>query len=207
MSEKVEKDGVEIEMFSAEEVAAAAEARAKEEADKVAAAKDVEIENLRKVNAEKTENFKKYNEMTEEEKKAYDANTINLIRRGDKLEEDLAGERKIREEREKNDRENMKNTTLKQIHGGSEEVKANVDKHYAALAGMPETTQEEVNARAVAAARLAGIVIDQRNPLYQTFSGQAPEYKEKTEYTETAEGKEAARLAREAMGLPAEPKK
>lgn len=206
MPKMVEHEGKEEEMYSAEEVAAAAEARAKEEAAKVAAAKDTEIEGLKRINVEKTDNFKKFNEMTEEERKAYDANTLNLIKRGDQLADELASEKKVREEREKADREHMKTSTLKNIHAGSEEVKTKVEKHYAELSGMPETTQEEVNARAVAAARLAGITIDERNPLYQTFAGEAPKHTEKSEYIETPEGKEAARLAREAMGLPAEPK-
>ena len=55
------------------EAVAAAVAAAKAEADEVIKGKDTEIGTLKKVSAEKTENFKKYNDLTVEEKAAYDA--------------------------------------------------------------------------------------------------------------------------------------
>ena len=202
MSYKYEiEEGKEVDVFTQEEV----EARAKEEADKVAATKDAEIEHWKKVGAEKTENFKKYNEMTTEEKAAYDANTTNLLRRGDALEEELGSVKKTLAEKEQAEKDYLKNSTLKKIHADVPDVKEKVEKEYAILAGMPETTPEEVTARALAAAKLAGVTIDQRNPLYISIAGEAPNHKQSEQYTETPEGKEAARLAREAMGLP-EPK-
>ncbi len=207
MSYKFEpEEGKEIDVFTAEEVEAAAKAREDAAIAKVAAEKDAEIEKYKKVSAEKTENFKKYNEMTEEEKKAYDANTVNLIKRGDQQAEKITELETKLSDKEEKEKTSNKNSALKSLHGDIPEVKTKVEEKYALLSGMPETTPEEINARAVAAAQLAGIQIDQRNPLFQSVHGEPPIYKEKTEYAETPEGKEALRLVREATGLP-EPKK
>lgn len=206
MSEKIEIDGVEKEVFTAEEVAAQTKAAAEAEATRVAAEKDAEIERLKKVSAEKTENFRKYNEMTQEERDAHSANELELIKRNDKIEAELIAEREARLAKEKTENERTKNNALKGFHADVAEVKEKIEKSYAALAGMPETTPEEVQARAEAAARLAGISVESRNPIHQSFSGEAPRYKEKSEYVETPEGQEAVTLARQALGV-AEPKK
>lgn len=199
MSEKIDKDGVEVEVFTADEVAAAA----KVEADRVAAEKDTEIEKWKKVSTEKTENFRKYNEMTQEERDAHSANELELIKRNDKIEEDLKAEREARITREKTDNDRTKNNALKSFHNDLPEVKTKLEEKYALLAGMPETTPEEISARATEAAKLAGISVDSRNPIYSSIHGEPPVYKEKTEYVETPEGKEAADLTRQALNIPA----
>lgn len=197
-------DGKEIEVFTQEEVKAQAEtavAAAKAEADTVIKAKEEEIEKFKKVSAEKTENFRKYNEMTEEERKAHSENEIIQIRRGDKLEEELGNVKKSLEDKETKEKEYTKTSVLKGYHGDKEDIKKSLEEKYSMLAGMPESTPDEIKARANAAATLAGISIDSRNPLYSSFSGEAPQYKEKTDYVESAEGKVAADLVRQSMGL------
>lgn len=198
MSEKFEKDGVEGEYFTAEEV----EAKAKAEAERVAAEKDAEIEKWKKVSSEKTENFRKYNEMTQEERDAHSANELELIKRNDKIEEDLKAERETRLAREKADSERNKANALKGFHNDLPEVKTKLEEKYALLAGMPETTPEEINARAAEAAKLAGISVDSRNPIYSSVHGAPPTHNEKTEYVDTPEGKEATDLARQALNIP-----
>lgn len=199
MSETITReDGTEVTLYTEEEVSA----KAKEAADATAAEKDAEITRLAKVSAEKTENFRRYNEMTEEEKKAYDANTVSLMKRGDQLEDDLKKEREIREAREVADRDRTKNTALKGFHAGSEDAKKTIEEKYALLSGMPEGTPEEIQARATEAAKLAGISVDSRNPLYVSIHGEAPQYKANKEYVETPEGKEDLAAVRAAMGLP-----
>jgi len=206
MSKKIEDDdGNEVEYYSADEVAA----KAKEEADRVAAENqakiaDLEAEKVRleKLNAERGENFKRYNEMTEEERKNFDANTINLIKRGDELQSKLEEVTKKLTEKEQRELESGKTNALKMYHGGNPELETKVKSQYDILSGMPETTPEEIAARAQAAARLAGISVDSANPLYQPMHGEAPNYQPKKEYTDTPEGKEALDLARQAMGLP-----
>lgn len=183
---KIEHDGKEIEVYTAEEVAQ----------------KEAEIERLNRLVSEKTENFKKYNEMTKEEREMYDENTLNLIQRNDKLAEEVGGLKETLAQKEARERASAKEGVLKSIHHGVDDVKSKIEEKYAILAGMPEETPEQIQARAIEAAKLAGIAIDTRNPLYVPFTGEAPIYKEKNDYTETAEGKEAADLARQALGLP-----
>jgi hypothetical protein len=206
-------EGKEIEVFTPEEVTAretaAAEAAAKEASDRVMAEKqkeldavNAELEKVRKVSAEKTTNFKKYNEMTEEERKAHSENEILLLRRHDELEGEVGTLKTRLEEKDKNEKDYTKNSVLKNFHRGDETVKKAIEQNYAHLAGMPESTPDEIAARAASAARLSGITIDPINPLYTPISGEAPAYKENKDYTDSPEGKEAARLVREAMGIP-----
>lgn len=199
MSQKGEdENGNEIELFTQEEVAAQKQA----EAERIAAEKDAEIERLKKISSEKTENFRRYNEMTEEERKSFDANTTNLILRGDKLEEELAAVKTTLAEKETKERENYKENALSGFHGGKEDIKSTLEEKYALLAGMPETSPQEIFARVAEAAKLAGISVDSRNPIYQSVHGTPPVYKEKTDFTETNEGKAAADVVRETLGLP-----
>lgn len=199
MSQKGEdENGNEIELFTAAEL----EEQKQAEVARVAAEKDAEIERLKKVSSEKTENFRKYNEMTEEERKSYDANTTNLLIRGDHLEEQVTTLTKTLAEKEERERLNDKTNALAGFHGGSEEVKKTLEEKYALLAAMPETSPQEIFARATEAAKLAGISVDSRNPIYQTVHGAPPVFKERTDFTDTNEGKAAADVVREAMGLP-----
>ena len=211
---KIENDeGKEIEVFTAEEVETqrteavkAREAEIMAETGKTLAEKEAEIDRLKKVNIEKTENFRKYNEMTAEERAAHSENELALIKKTDQLTEELSKTSKTLEEKLIADKAAIKNSTLKTLHHDLPEVKEKLEKNYDILSGMPETTPEEINARVAAAARLSGITVDARNPLYQSVTGESPTFKETDTYVETKEGKEAASLVRNAMGLPEEKK-
>lgn len=161
-----------------------------------------DLAEAQRVNAERAGNFTAYSKMTEEEKKVYDANTTNLLKREEALQTELATMKETITQKELKERELGKTTAMKNIHQGDEATKKKVEDAYGALAGMPETTQEEINARVVAASRVAGIVIDQRNPLYIPVEGEAPKYDPAKEYVETPEGSTAADMVRNAMGLP-----
>ncbi len=198
MAKKFEVEDGKMETFySAEEI----EAAKKAEADRVAAEKDTEIERLKKISAEKTDNFRKYNEMTEEEKKAHSENEIIQIRRNDKLEEELAGVKKVLTEKEERERIYTKDTIMKSIHGDKDDIKKSLEENYAILAGMPETTPDEIRARTMKAANLAGISIESINPLYQPMNGDAPVHKQKDDYVETEAGKTAADLVRQNLNI------
>lgn len=198
-------DGTKVQAFLPEEV----ETAKNEAVTAATAAKEEEFKKLsedlakaQKLVVDKTENFKKFRDLTEDEKKTYDTNTLEMMKRADKLEEDLTTERTTREGREKADRDANKTKALASIHMDKADVKKIVEDNYAVLAGMPETTVEEINARAAAAARMGGIVLDTANPLYQTFTGEAPQYDPNKQYVDTPQGKEASDLVRQAMGLP-----
>ncbi len=207
-----DNDGKEVEVYTAAELTeqreaavATAKEEAKKEADVAIKAKEEEIEKMKKVSAEKTENFKKYNELTDEQKAAYDANTTELMKRNDKTTAELEEMKTKFAEKETNERNYTKNSVLKNFHGDKEDVKKTIEEKYAILSGMPETTPDEIKARATEAAKLAGISIDSVNPLYQGFNGEAPKYQEAKDFVDSPEGKEKAQMVRDALGIK-EPK-
>lgn len=203
--EHEKEDGTKVQALLPEEVEAAkteaVTAAMTEKETELAKIKE-DLAAAQRVSVEKTDNFKKFRDLSVDDKKAYDANTLEMMRRADKLEDDLTKEREQRETRETSDRMRNKDNALRNFHGEKEEVKKTLEEKYALLTGMPETTPEEISARAQAAAQLAGISVESRpNPLYQSANGEAPVFKEKKEYTETPKGQEAADLVRQAMGL------
>jgi multidrug efflux pump subunit AcrA (membrane-fusion protein) len=185
-----------------EEERAQALAEAKAEAERAIAEKEAEIERLKKVSAEKTENFKRYNEMTQEEKEAYDANTTNLIKRNDALAEELNQMKTTLTEKEQKEREYSRNSVFEKFHAGDADTKAKIEANYALLAGMPETNPQEIEARAQAAARLAGVATEIPNPIYSSFNGEAPRVPNNTDnFLDTPKGKEAQEVLDKALGI------
>lgn len=165
------------------------------------------IAELERINATRGEDFKAYSKMSEEEKKVYDANTTNLLKNEEKLRNELSELGEKLTAKEKRENESAKTNALTSIHHDDEASKKILEEKYALLTGMPETTAQEIAARAKEAAKLAGIQVDPRNPLYIPVSGDAPSYKPKGEYVDTPSGKTAADMVRAAMGLPTSDKK
>lgn len=120
------------------------------------AAKDKEIEDAKKLADERGENFTKYNEKVV------------------KTEEELGKLRKDLADKEAKEKETARTATAAQYHGNNDDLKKKIEDGYAALAGMPETTPIEIAARTEAAARLAGITVESRNPLYTPAYGEPP---------------------------------
>lgn len=203
---EIEQDGQTVQAFTQAELdahATAAVEAVKADTTKTVAEKDAEITRLSKLNIDKTENFKKYNEMSAEEKAAYDANTTELLKRNQIVETELGEVKTKLEEKETRERTSAKDGALKVFHEGNAEIKTTLEEKYALLAAMPETTPEEITARAIEAAKLAGISIDSRQPLFSHMNGDAPNYKPNKDYADTPQGKEAADLVRAAMSIPA----
>lgn len=171
-------------------------------------AKETEVKGLneklgevRRAQAEQGNNFKRYSQMTEEERKTHDANTTNLLKREEALQGQIADLTTKISDREKRDNASAKDNALSAIHHGNEESKKVLEEKYALLTGMPETTPAEIGARTREAAKLAGIMIDPRNPLYTPISGEAPQSGPNKEYVDTPEGKQATDMARAALGI------
>jgi len=209
MSKTIENEkGEEEVVYTEAEINEKVEATKKEimeSSGKTVAEKEARIKELEKISADQKVNFKKYNEMTEAEKAAFDANTVELLKRNDLTATELQEVKTKLAEKEVKERESAKNSVLKSFHGGDEKVKKMVEDNYAYLAGMPETTPEEIAARAGAAARLSGIVIDNRNPLYASFNGEAPKSKDEgKEFVDTDKGKAAADLVRQSLNIKAD---
>ena len=173
------------------------EALEKEKADALTAVADAK----RLVN-EKTDNFKKFNEMSEEEKKAYDANTIELLKRNDLTAKENADLKSRLDAKEAQDKADNKSSIAGVYHQGDEKTKTDLETAYTALAGMPETTKEEIAKRYESAAKLAGIQVNSGpNPLYSSVNGEAPRSKEAKDFVESPKGTEAANMVRDALGI------
>lgn len=204
MPKETEIEGEKMEVYLKEEYDAVQTAAAEKE--KELETVRAEVERLKKVSAEKTENFQRYNEMTEEQKKAFDENTIIQIKRADALEEELNRVKTSLTDKETKEKESVKASALGYFHNDNEETKKKIEENYAKLAGMPEVTPDEIKARAFEAARLAGVEVGGPNPLYTRMEGEAPQYKEKKEYVDTPEGQEASELVRQQLGIKTEKK-
>ena len=180
--------------------------KVKADTTKTVTEKDKEIERLTKLNIDKTNNFKKFSEMTEAERAGYDANTLELLKRDDLKQTEIATLKKSLEEKNTKDALALKTGVLTKFHQNDEATKKVIEEKYALLSAMPETTEEEIGKRALEASKLAGISIDSQNPLYAVYSGEPPVRKDSKDYTDTAAGEQAAALVRSAMDLP-QPKK
>lgn len=171
-------------------------------------AKDTEITDLKgklteleRINATRSSDFTAYSKMSEEDKKAFDANTTNLLKNEETLRNQIADLTGKLSDKEKRDNDAAKNHAMSSIHHNDEKTKNLLEEKYALLAAMPENTPDDIAARTREAAKLAGIQIDPRNPMYTSFSGEAPQYKQNSEYVDTPDGKIAADMARKALGL------
>jgi uncharacterized coiled-coil protein SlyX len=134
----------------------------------------------------------------------------------DEFEKKIGGLEQTLADKEKQEKINMKNSAFEKWHGGKEDLKTGIENAYAKLAGMPESTLEEVALRANEAAKLAGFSVDSRNPLYSGMSGEAPRPRVASESTEAKEAEffasDRGQAALKAAGLsnpvkPADPAK
>ncbi len=137
---------------------------------------------------ERGQNFSQFNKKTED-----------LETKVGTLEQTLA--QKIAAERD-----SAKNNSATRYHGNNDEIKATLESNYAILSGMPEGTPEEIAARMEAAARLSGISVDSRNPLYQPAYGEAPAPKSVNKDEDFLKS-EKGQAALKAMGFEEEPAK
>lgn len=150
------------------------------------AVKDAEIARLAALDAERGQNFSKFNEKTAA------------------LEGKLTDVEKKLAEKELAEKNYARESSFAK-YGNSEEVKKALEEGYAKLAGMPETTPSEIQARTETAARIAGFSLNSMaNPLYVNPSGEAPKMKQadpNKEFEESDRGKAAL----SAMGIAPEP--
>jgi len=187
---KDEESGAEYDVFKQDEV------------DAMVKEKDTEITRLKALDRERGENFKRYNEMTEEQRDAHSENELELIRRNDSLQDELKSIQTGISTRDMNDRTNAKNSIMASFHGNKEDVKALIESKYEILSGMPENTPEEIKSRAVEASKLAGIAVNSSNynPVYAQMDGEAPPVSKGDGFLESDRGKEAEKQLSEALG-------
>jgi len=165
-----------------------------------------ELEKKNRVLAEKTENFKRLNEMTEEERSKLTAEQVESRKIAEAAE---ARAKAVEEKYEKEKQESTKKIrerTLKRYAGDNADKVKKLEEMYA-LINMPESDEESIDARALAAARATGLEVKQRNPLNQSWSGEAPKIGPDFANSERLKAAQDALAANGLTPLPEAPKK
>lgn len=150
-------------------------------------AKDKELTDAKALNEERSKNFNGVNEK------------IGKLEEEVKLTKTQLAEKEVRE------RDSAKNNSGSKFYGANADLKAKVDANYAVLAGMPENTPEEIQARMEAAARLSGISVGgQPNPIYSPIDGEPPRQAQAKAKEDEFLKSEKGQAALKAMGLEPE---
>lgn len=194
--EDPENEGQEVEVYTAAEVAAKdteiAAARAEAEAAKA------EAQKYQKVSAEKTENFKKLNDMTESEKALLSTEKIEAMKRAEAAEARV----QVIEDKYNTDTQNrIKSDTesaLARYHGGDTKLKEELEKNFK-LINLEGTDTATIQERARLAANMHKGSSERPNPLNYGFNGAAPQSAEKNK-TEEFLKSDKAKSAMKAMG-------
>lgn len=165
-----DNEGQEIEVFTAAELA---------EKETALVAANAEVEKLKGLNAEKTENFRKLHEMTEDEKSKFSAKEIENMARVE------AAENKVKELTDQISGDTQKRITtdtenaLKKYHGGDETLKKALEENFKMI-NLEGNDTETIQKRAeMAAAMEIGKNNANRNPLMASMGGGAPQQREK----------------------------
>lgn len=184
MSLKVEdpnNPGQEIEVFTPDEVAAKDAELTAARAEATAA--KAEAEKYQKVSAEKTENFKKLNDLTESEKASLSAEKIEAMKRFEAAEARAAALEATINEGTKTRAEADKATALASFHGGDPKLKEQLEKNYE-LINITGNDTASIQQRAKLAAEMYKGSVDRPNPLMAGFNGASPQAKEKSKTEE-----------------------
>lgn len=161
----------EIEVYTAEEKVAI-------ETERDAA--KAEVERLGKVTAEKTENFKKLNEMNEQEKAQFTAKEIENMKRVEAAEARTADlEATITGDKQKRI-DSDTTAALAKYHGKDAKLKEALEANFKLIA-LPGDDTETINKRAEMAASMLRGSTNALNPLMISFGGSAPRNVEGTE--------------------------
>jgi len=188
--------GEEIEVFTKEEVDEKTSTLAEKEAEIEKLQKEYEA--LQKVSAEKTENFKKLNEMTAEEREAMSANQIEIFKRNEKLEDEINLLKSKVDTKSQQEIAEKKNALLSQFAGEDEELKKKLEESWDLL-NIDGVDNETLARKAELSASMVGITRSDKNPLRTPMYGEAPQLKQTTQ--SQAKVDEAEKIADRALGL------
>lgn len=196
------EDGTEYDAPTAEEIAAKDTEIATAKADAETAR--AEATEARRVAAEQTQNFKKVNEMSAEDKARFTAEQLEIIKRAESAEaKAVALETQINTDTTKRI-DNDKANALAKYHGGNTELKKKLEENYAII-NIEGTDTETINKRAKLAADMIKGDMGFSNPLFAHMNGGSPRSKDHTrteEFLKSEKGQKAAKL----MGLEEEKK-
>ncbi len=198
-----DETGVEETFYSPAELEAAKKADADAFAERETNYK-TEIEKRDKVLAEKTENFKRLRDMTEQEKEKLTAAEIEAR----KIAEAAEDRAKAVEDLYKTDTEKRadaaKRSTIAKLSGGNAEIAKKMEDSWAII-NMPGTDDETIAARGAAVFNMVTGGTHNPNPLTQPFGGESPAQiaaKKDEEFYKSEKGQAALK----AMGIAEAPK-
>ena len=199
------ENGEEFDAYTPEEITAikAEYEKNTSEAKKEAETARVEAEALKKVTAEKTENFKRLNELTEKERAEMSVKEIENLKRIEAAEARAKALEDKMNEGENNRIKTDKEKALFKYHGGNKELKEALEKNFD-LINLVGNSTEIIEERARLAANMEKGKIGYANPLYSNLSGGAPREANKNA-TEKFFESDKAKAALKLMGD--EPKK
>ena len=190
----------EIEAFTPEEVQAQVAEVAKAKDEEIAKA-HAEVERLTKISAEKTENFKKLNEMTEAERAALSAERLESLKRIEAAESKATAiEAKYNDDTQKRI-DNDIASALAKYHGGDEKLKASLEENFKMINLVGTDTATIVERARLAAAMESG-KSGRPNPLMAHMNGSAPKPLDKNkseEFLKSEKGKAARRMMGETV--------
>lgn len=191
-------DGKEMEVYTPEEM----EAQKTEAANALKSAEDFKkeaddakayAEKLKGDIADKTENFKRYKDMSDQEKAGLTAEKVENLKRIDMAESKaLALEEKFNQDIQERVSE-YKNSALKKLAGDDKEIISKIEDNFK-LINIDGTTKEIIEKKVEMAFNMIGISAPGSNPFNQMPNGEAPGLKE--DFLETERG----RAAKDAMG-------
>lgn len=137
------------------------------------------LEEQKKISEEKTGNFKQFNEKTV------------------KLEDELNSLRTVLNEKEIREKTSFKEIGFEKIARGNEDLKKILQEKYDLLS-MPDSTQQDIDARIKSAAMLAGVNTNVVNPLNINPVGEAPN---NSQHSDDFLKSEKGQAALKAMGI------
>lgn len=189
MSIKItDDDGKEMEVYTPEELAA--EKTARETAEKTVGELQTKLTSQERVLAEKNENFKRFKDLTEEDKAKMTADQIETSRA-------LDNERTAREALEaeiKTDKATKitkaTDRAVAAYSGGNEDLKKQLEENIT-LVALEVTDEDSAMKKVELAYNMLGIGKPKINPLHQTWNG-TPPGTQPEKFTETERGKAAA---------------
>lgn len=192
------EDGKEMEVYTPEEVS---EFQKQAEEHKTAAElaraeADEAKQNVTKMQgvlADKNENFKRYKDMTEEEKSRLSAEHIEAIKRSDAAEAKASALEERLNLDVKQRTESFKNKVVNGYAMGDENVKKQIEENMN-LVNLEGTDEETISRKVEIAVNMMGDNKPKFNPFHQSLNGEAP--KADKEFIET----DRAKSAQAAMG-------
>jgi len=202
---KVEVEGKEVEGFYPEEVEARVQEAIKphmtaaETAKADAEAARAEAEKYKRVSMEKTENFKRYKDMTEEEKGKLTAEQTEAIKRADAAEAKAAeAEAKVTEFTTKS-LESLKNKIIREKSGGDADLQKKLEENWN-LINLEGNDEETFQKRGDLAFNMLGLAKPKTSPFNRMGLGDAPPVKGE-KFTETDKGKAAEAVLDQQLGI------